>query len=145
MSQHVTGQDPSNAMRDKSLGELVAAATTDLSLLVRQEVQLAKTEISQEVGKAGKGVGLLGGAGVAGLLGLVFLSVAAAYGLAGLGLPLGVGFLLVAFAYLLGAAVLGLTGKKTIGRVGAPERTIETVKDDVAWVKHPTRAPSSSH
>jgi hypothetical protein len=123
---------------DRSLGELVATATRDLSSLVHQEVELAKAEIKQEVVAAGKGAGLFGGAGFAGLFALVFLSIAAAYGIAGLlDTSPGWGFLVVGVVYLLGAAVLGLTGKKQIGKVGPPERTIETVKDDVALAKHP--------
>ena len=126
---------------DKSLGELVATATKDLSVLVKQEVALAKSEIKKEVTAAGKGAGLFGGAGVTGLFALIFLSIAAAYGLHGLGLPLGWGFFVVGLVYLIAAAVLGLSGKKQISKVGPPERTIETVKDDVAWAKHPTRTP----
>lgn len=139
MTEYAT--TPSTAASDKSLGELVATATKDLSLLVRQEVQLAKTEIKKEVSTAGKGAGLFGGAGVAGLFALIFLSIAAAYGISALGLALGVGFLIVGLIYLLAAAVLGLSGKKKISQVGPPEKTIESVKEDVEWAKHPTRAP----
>jgi len=135
---------PTTSARDKSLGELVATATKDLSLLVRQEVELAKTEIKQEVSTAGKGAGLFGGAGVAGLFALIFLSIAAAYGLSALGLPLGAGFLSVGLAFLLVAAALGLTGKKKISQVGPPEKTIGSVKQDAEWAKHPTRTPSQS-
>jgi len=126
---------------DKSLGELVATATRDLSTLIRSEVQLAKVEIKQEVTNAGKGAGLLGGAGFLGLLALVFLSISAAYGISRLGPPLGWGFFIVGALYAIGAAVLALTGKKNLQKVGPPEKTIETVKDDVAWAKHPTKAP----
>lgn len=124
---------------DKSLGELVATATKDLSVLVKQEVALAKTEIKKEVVAAGKGAGLFGGAGLTGLFALLFLSIAAAFALAGLGLPLGWGFFIVGVLYLIAAAVLAFTGKKKISEVGPPEKTISTVKDDVEWAKHPTR------
>lgn len=124
---------------DRSLGDLVATATRDLSRLLHQEVELAKVEIKREVAAAGKGAGLVGGAGFAGLLALIFLSIAAAYGISALGLPLGWGFFVVGALYLAAAAALGLSGKKKIGEVGVPERTIETVKDDLEWAKHPTR------
>ncbi len=124
---------------EKSLGELVATATKDLSLLVQQEVALAKAEIKKDVAAAGKGAGLFGGAGFAGVLALVFLSVSAAYGISWLGVPLGCSFFTVGVLYLLLAAVLGLKGKKSISEVGPPEKTIASVKDDVAWAKHPTR------
>ena len=123
---------------ERSLGELVQTATRDLSLLVSQEIALAKMEIKREVTAAGKGAGLFGGAGVTGLLALLFLSIALAFAL-GRPTTLGVGFLIVGLLYLVIAAVLGLVGKKKISQVGAPERTIATLKDDAAWAKHPTR------
>ena len=131
---------PTTPTSDKSLGELVATATKDLSLLVQQEVALAKAEIKRDVAAAGKGAGLFGGAGFAGFFALLFLSISAAYGIRWLGAPLGCGFFAVGALYLVAAAVLALSGKKKISQVGPPEKTIETVKDDVAWAKHPTRA-----
>ena len=123
---------------ERSLGELVQTATRDLSLLVSQEIALAKMEIKREVTAAGKGAGLFGGAGVTGLLALLFLSIALAFAI-GRPTTLGVGFLVVGLLYLVMAAVLALVGKKKISQVGAPERTIATLKDDAAWAKHPTR------
>lgn len=129
------------ASDDRSLGELVSTATRDLSLLVHQEVELAKAEIKRDVAAAGKGAGLFGGAGFTAFLGLVFVSISAAYGISWLGVPLGCAFFAVGALYFLAAAVLALTGKKTIGAMTPPvERTKETLKDDVAWAKHPTRA-----
>ena len=123
---------------ERSLGELVQLATQDLSLLVSQEIALAKAEIKREVSAAGKGAGLFGGAGFTGLLALVFLSIALAFAI-GKPTTLGVGFLVVGLLYLLAAVVLALTGKKKLSQVGPPEKTIETLKDDAAWVRHPTR------
>jgi hypothetical protein len=137
-----TTDDRRTTSADASLGELVATATRDLSSLVRQEVALAKVELKREVAAAGKGAGMLGGAGFAGVLGLLFLSVAAAYAL-GRVVPLGTGFLIVGAAYVLVAGVLALMGKKSLGRMGPPTRTIETLKDDAAWARHPTVPPSS--
>jgi len=128
-----------SSTEDKSLGELVATATRDLSLLVHQEVELAKAEIKKDVAAAGKGAGLFGGAGVTGLFGLLFVSISAAYGISWLGVPLGCAFFTVGALYLIVAAVLGVSGKKKISQVGPPERTIETLKDDAEWAKHPTR------
>ena len=124
---------------EKSLGELVASATKDLSLLVSQEVALAKAELKKEVAHAGKGAGMLGGAGFLGLFALIFLSIALAYAISWFGIGLGWGFFIVGMLYLVVAGVLALLGKKQISKVGPPEKTIATVKDDVAWAKHPTR------
>jgi hypothetical protein len=128
-----------NGSSEKSLGELVATATKDLSLLVSQEVALAKAELKKEVAHAGKGAGMLGGAGFMGLFALIFLSIALAYAISWFGIGLGWGFFIVGMLYLVAAAVLALLGKKQLGKVGPPEKTIATVKDDVAWAKHPTR------
>jgi hypothetical protein len=128
--------------QDASLGELVANATRDLSSLVHQEIELAKVEIKRDVAAAGKGAGMFGGAGFLGVFALLFLSVSAAYGLHWLGVPMGCSFFAVGAAYLVIAGVLVMTGKKSLGKVGPPEKTIETLKDDAAWAKHPTVAPS---
>ncbi|MCU1592066.1 MAG: hypothetical protein JWP11_3322 [Frankiales bacterium] len=127
---------------DASLGELVATATRDLSSLMRQEVELAKVEIKRDVVAAGKGAGMFGGAGFAGLLGLVFVSISAAYGIAYFGVPLGCSFFAVGAAYFVIAGVLALTGKKSLSTMSPPTKTIETLKDDAAWAKHPTVAPT---
>jgi hypothetical protein len=132
---------PHSSAADASLGELVATATRDLSSLMRQEVGLAKAEIKRDVVAAGKGAGMFGGAGVAGLFGLLFVSIAAAYGIEWLGVPLGCSFFAVGAVYLLAAGILALTGKKSLSKMGPPEKTIETLKDDATWARHPTQTP----
>ncbi len=134
-----SGDGSTHGASEKSLGELVATATKDLSVLVSQEVALAKAELKKEVAHAGKGAGMLGGAGVTGLFALIFLSIALAYAISWFGIGLGWGFFIVGMLYLIVAGVLALLGKKQISKVGPPEKTIATVKDDVAWAKHPTR------
>jgi len=133
---------PDTKTTDATLGELVATATRDLSSLMRQEVELAKVEIKRDVVAAGKGAGMFGGAGFAGLMALLFLSISAAYGIAHFDVPLGCAFFAVGAIYLLLGGVLALTGKKSIGKVGPPTKTIETLKDDAAWAKHPTTTPT---
>ena len=138
----MTATTDRSAGSEPSLGQLVAHATQDLSALLRQEVALAKLELKSEVVSAGKGAGMLGGAGFAGLFALIFLSISAAYGISWLGIGLGWGFFIVGVLYLVVAAVLALGGKKNLQKVGPPERTIESVKTDVAWAKHPTQTPA---
>ena len=133
----------STPSQDQSLGELVAKATADVSTLMRKEVELAKVEIKREVVNAGKGAGAFGAAGVAALLGLLFLSIALAYGISKLiGDHVGWGFFIVAVLYLLVAGAAALFGKKSLAKVGPPEKTIETLKDDVAFAKNPTQVPT---
>jgi hypothetical protein len=123
---------------EPTLGELVQRASKDMSELMRKEVQLAKLEIRTDAVAAAKGVGALGGAGVTGLLCLVFLSAGAAFGI-GEALGTWAGFVIVGGVYLLLAAVLALLGRNSVRRVGPPTKTVETVKDDLTWARHPTR------
>src|SRR4051794_41560952 len=102
---------PMTDTEGQSLGELVAVATRDLSLLIHKEVELAKTEISAELKRAGIGAGLLGGAGFVGFFALLLLSVAAALGLSdGADIPVWAGFLCVGGAYALGAGLFAALG-----------------------------------
>jgi hypothetical protein len=123
---------------EPGLGELVGQATKELSTLVRQEVALAKTELASEVAKAGRGAGMFGGAGVAAIYGLTFLSLAAMFGL-GAFLPLGWAALIVGVIYLVAATIFLLTGKKAFTDFSpVPERTIRTLKEDAQWARHPS-------
>jgi uncharacterized membrane protein YqjE len=121
-----------------SVGQLLGEISRDLSQLMRQEIELAKVELKEEAVKAGKGVGMFGGAGFGGYLVVVFLSLAAMFGIAS-GTGLGWAALIVAAAWAVIAAVLALAGKKQMKRVSPkPERTIETLKEDAQWARHPT-------
>ncbi|MFE6257509.1 phage holin family protein [Agromyces sp. NPDC057865] len=111
-----------------TLGDLLAEVSRDVSTLMRQEVELAKAEIRESAKRAGRGAGLLGGAGVAGLLALVFLSVALWWGL---GYLMGNAWSAVIVAVLWGvvALILALTGKKQIEEISGVPQTVETVKE----------------
>jgi hypothetical protein len=125
-------------VNDPSLGELVGQATKELSTLVRKEVELAKAEMSVEVGKAGKGAGMFGGAGVTAMYGLTFVSLAAMFGLAAF-IPIGWAALVVGVAYFALAGILALVGKKAFRDFSPkPERTIRTLKEDAEWARHPS-------
>lgn len=108
-----------------SLGELIGNVTQDLSLLVRQEVELAKAELAQTAKRAGTGSGLLAGAGVSGHFVLLFLSLALWWGL-----PIGRAWaaLVVAVLWAIIAAVLAVRGRGELKRVTGLPRTAETVK-----------------
>ena len=125
--------------QDKSLGELVASATKNLGELVRTEIALAKAEVSREVKSAATGAAMFAAAGVMAHLMVIFLSIAAALGIGAL-IGNGWGFLIVGVVYGAVAGGLALFGKKSITSMGPPQRTIKTVKDDLAWARHPTRA-----
>lgn len=111
-----------------SLGDLLAEVSRDISTLMRQEVELAKAELKQTAKQAGKGAGLFGGAGVAGLFALLFLSIALWWAL---GYLMGNAWSAVIVAVIWGivAAVLYFTGKKEIDAVEGMPQTVETVKE----------------
>ena len=119
----------------RSLGDIVGDIARDLSTLVRQELDLAKTEAKQQVSKAGKGAGMLGGAGVAALLMLIFVSLALAYLLDNV-MPVELAALIVALIWGAVAAVLGLAGKKRLQQTEPQLPTTQrTLKEDAQWAK----------
>jgi nitrate/nitrite transporter NarK len=120
---------------DASPGQLASEVAKDMSTLVRQEVALAKAELQQEAKTAGVAAGALGGAGFAGYFVLVFLSLALMYALDSV-MPTGWAALIVAAVWGVAAAVLAVLGRKKLKDFNPkPERTIETVKEDVQWAK----------
>lgn len=110
-----------------SLGELLSEITSDLSTLLRQEVQLAKAELQDSAKRAGKGAGMLGGAGVAGHMVLVFLSVALWQMLA-MWMSSALAALVVALLWGVVAAVLALRGRDEVRKVQGLPQTQDSVK-----------------
>jgi hypothetical protein len=131
-----TPLDPAGTSPDPrpSVGELFSDVATDLSTLMRQEVELAKAEVRQSAVRAGKGAGILAGAGVSGHMVLIFGSVATWWAL---GDTTGRGWsaLIVAAAWLAITAVLGLLGRREISSVSGVPQTAQTVKKIPAAVR----------
>ncbi|MEU3774750.1 phage holin family protein [Streptomyces sp. NPDC032472] len=119
---------------ERTLGQLVASATAEMSALVHDEIALAKAEIRQDVKRAGIGGITLSIGGVFALFSLPVLSFAAAYGIHNLGLGLAWSFLIVGVAFLLLAGVLSLFAVSKFKKVKPPERTIASVKQTAAVV-----------
>jgi uncharacterized membrane protein YqjE len=130
-------------LRDQGFGDLVKELSSQVSTLVRQEVELAKAEVGEKGKKAGAGAGMFGGAGVAGLLMLASLTAFAILVLQ-IFLPDWAAALIVTALWASVAAVLAQKGRKTMREMGtpAPEQTLETVKEDIQWAKHPTKSAS---
>ena len=141
-----TTPGPSGAHADtsaapRSVGDIVGDVARDLSTLVRQELALAKTEVKTEATKAGKGAGLLGGAGVAGNLFLAFLSLFFVF-LLGRVMDLDWASLIIAVVWAVIAAVLASAGRKKLKQVDPSlEATTQTLKEDAQWAS--TRKSSS--
>jgi len=124
-------QRPSDAA-ERPLKDLFSELSGELSFLVSREVELAKTEVQQKASLAAKGGGALAVGGVAALLGVLMLSLAAAWGLAEV-IPTGFAFLIVAVVWVVVAAVMLAAGKKSLSKMkpAAPEQALSRVKQDV--------------
>ena len=128
--------DPApQAGETRSLGDIVGDITTDMTTLIHQEMDLAKSEMKQEVTKLGKGAGMFGGAALAGYFTLLFLSLALAY-LLDDWMPVELAALIVALLWGIAAAVLALRGRKEIKQAN-PQLPVtqQTLKEDVQWAK----------
>jgi hypothetical protein len=111
-----------------SIGALISDISTDLTTLLRQEVALAKAEATQSATKAGKGAGMLAGAGVAGHFVLLFLSLALWWTLTTWIDSPGWSFLIVAVLWAIVAAVLAAMGRKQLKQMSGMERSVDTAK-----------------
>lgn len=120
---------------ERSLGQIVGDLSNDLTTLVKQELELARTELKEEATKAGKGAGMLGGAGVSGLLALILGSFALAY-LLDNWMPVELAFLIVTILWAIVGAVLAARGRKELKNANPqlPE-TQQTLKEDAAWAR----------
>lgn len=128
------GTQPIDA--DQSLSELVGRMTSDVSHLVSTQLELAKVEIKEEVGRAGKGVGMVAGGGLAAHMALLLISFALAYGLATVIDSLGWAFFFVGLLWAIAATVLALKGKEQISTATPiAEQTVETLKEDLEWAR----------
>lgn len=128
-------------MRQEGIGELIKQLAHESSVLVRQEIELAKAEVSEKGRKAGPGIGMFGGAGVLAMLaaGTFTATLVAAIAEA---TPVWAAALIVTVVYLAIAGVLALRGRDRVKEAlpPAPEQTIETVKEDVAWARTQIRS-----
>jgi hypothetical protein len=110
-----------------SLGDLLGEVTRDLSTLMRQEIELAKAELTQTAKQTGKGAGLLSGAGYAALMAVFFLSVALWWGLGHL-IDNGWSAVVVAIIWGIIGLVLYSMGKKEMKKVKGAPRTVDSIK-----------------
>ena len=129
--QH-TGED----LRERPIAELLKQLGDQTSTLVRQEIDLAKAELTEKGREAGKGASLYGAAAVVGLLAAGALTAFLVMLLDG-ALANWLSALIVGVAFALIAGALALAGRDRMKRATppVPEQTVETVKEDVEWAK----------
>jgi uncharacterized membrane protein YqjE len=133
--------------RQRPTGELVKDLSTQVSALVRQELELAKVELTAKGKQAGVGAGMFGGAGVLALYGVGALVATALLALA-TAVDGWLAALIVAVVLLATAGVLALLGKARTKRAvpPVPEQTVETIKEDVRYTKeHVAEARHRDH
>ena len=124
---------------DRSMGTVVSDIVGDLQQIVRAEVRLAKVEVREEIGKAQRGAMFLAAGGIFLTLALGLMLLAAVYGLATIW-PAWAAALAVAAGTALVGGVLAMSGKGQIGSVDlTPDKTVETVKENLQWAKTRTR------
>ena len=130
-------------LHDRPVGELLKELSNQTTTLVRQELELAKAEMTEKGKQAGIGAGMFGGAGLFGVFALAALTTCVIAALA-TGMDVWLAALIVAVVYAAVAAVLALLGRqKTREAVPpAPEQAIESTKEDIQWAK--TRVKSAS-
>ncbi|HEV7171740.1 phage holin family protein [Pedococcus sp.] len=120
---------------ERTIGQLVADATGEISTIVRNEIALAKAEISSDAKAAGKGAAMFAVAGFVGLLGLIFLFHTIAYVIA-IWLPVWAGYLITTGLLFVVAAILALVGRASMKAMkGKPERTIKNAQATITTLK----------
>lgn len=123
------------APQDRSTGELLSALSEQVSTLVRDEMRLARAEMSEAGKRYGIGAGMFGGAGLVALYGLGVLIAAAVLGLAA-AVDAWLAALIVAVVLFVVAGVLALVGKKNVDKAPSfPGKRVESVKADVEAAK----------
>ena len=120
-------------MADLAVGDIIKNITDDVKLLVQDQVELAKAELTPAAKKGGTGLGLFGAAGYFALSASILLYFAAAWGLMeGAGLSAWLAFLIVAVALLLIAGILGGIGYLIVRKIKGPDRTIAQANQTAA-------------
>jgi hypothetical protein len=121
---------------ERSLGDLFSDLSRETTTLVRQEVQLAKAELTQSATEAARGIGMLLAGGAVAYAGLLFLLLAIVFGLIEEGWDAWLSALIVGVVVVAIGAVLVLRARESLKPANlAPQKTVETLKEDAAWAK----------
>ncbi len=124
---------------DRSIGELIAELSRETATLVRNEIQLAKAEMSQKASRVGKNVGFLVVGGLVAYTGLLAL-VAAVILVLGLVIPYWLSAAIVGLVIVAVGAILVVKGANALRQEDpAPRETVETLKEDKEWLKDQKR------
>jgi membrane-bound ClpP family serine protease len=123
------------ATYDPSIAELIKSAVRDAQDLVHGEIALAKAEAREEVRRVGMGTALLAGGVLAAVIGILFLMTTIAWAISELGWPVWAGFAIVTLVMLLTAGALAFMGKSRISAERRMPRTVDTLKENMQWMR----------
>jgi len=130
-----TGGSTVRAAGETSLGELFTALTTDMTTLVRKEVELARTETVEKISKATRSVVFMIAGGMLAYAGLIGLIIAAIVALANV-MDLWLSALIVGLVVIIIGAILLQSGRSMLQRLSlVPEKTVESIKESTEWAK----------
>ncbi len=123
----------------RSIAEVLQDILANVQSIIRSEVRLAKTEVTEEVTKAARAAGVMAGGAVVSLFAVWLLLLAILFALAKV-LPLWAAAIVLFVILAVVSAVLMMAGRKRFQTVHTtPEKTIETMKENVEWVKNQTK------
>jgi hypothetical protein len=125
--------------RERSLASIFSDLARDTSLLIRQEIALAKAEIAEGMGNLGLGVGMVAAGALVAFVGVIFLCLAAVYGLSKVVEPWLAALIVGVVVLALGAALAFIGKGKLSSDNLVPRRTLRTLKDDAEWAKEQVR------
>jgi hypothetical protein len=125
---------------DRSLGDLLSALANEVSTLVRQEVRLARVEVSQKASQAGRDIGILAAGGMVAYAGLLAIVAAAILGLAAVGLPTWLAAFVVGLVVAVAGYLMVRRGLDNLKQGSlAPQQTLTSLKESGEWAKNQMR------
>jgi uncharacterized membrane protein YqjE len=133
------GEYATTSRDDRSMSEIMRDIVAHAQEIIRAEIKLAKVETREEARKLMQAGAMSAIGGVVGLIGVLFLCLSAMFAIA-LVIPYWAAALCVCvLLFIIGGAMLA-TGRERLKSVNKPERTIGEMKENVEWLKHPTRS-----
>jgi tetrahydromethanopterin S-methyltransferase subunit G len=125
---------------DRSLGDLLSTLANEVSTLVRQEVRLARVEVSQKASQAGRDIGILAAGGMVAYAGLLAIVAAAILGLAAVGLPTWLAAFVVGLVVAVAGYLMVRRGLDNLKQGSlAPQQTLTSLKESGEWAKNQMR------
>ena len=124
---------------DRSLGDLFGDLTREIAALVRQEIQLARSEMGEKASQVGKDVGMIVAGGALAYLGLMALIATIIIGIAQAGLPWWASTLLVGLVVVIAGGAMAWTGLSALKHTDlAPRQTMATLEENKEWAQRQT-------